>query len=77
MQNFDLGAVYDRTKIQAQIKAVKDAYCEAVNPSQIKAAAEEILENCDETLMDEIYGGWMLWDPKNNYTPAALEPQKF
>jgi peptidoglycan hydrolase-like protein with peptidoglycan-binding domain len=45
LQDFNLGAVYTKDMVKAQMKAVYD--------SGLKS--------------------WMLWDPKNKYTPSALE----
>ncbi|MCS6789243.1 MAG: putative glycoside hydrolase [Patescibacteria group bacterium] len=44
LQVFDLGAKYDKTKINAQIKATED-----------------VLSKTD------YFGGYLLWDPSNNY----------
>jgi hypothetical protein len=45
LQDFDLGAIYTKEMIKAEIKAVNDNGLTS----------------------------WMLWDPSNKYTPAALE----
>lgn len=53
LQDFDLGATYDETKVRAQIRATTDS---------LSAGGAR----------GEFYGGWLLWDPANRYTEAAL-----
>ena len=72
LQSFDLGAVYDAAKVKDQINAVKDAYCNALQPPKTKTGKLVEAKPCDESLMDDIYGGWMLWDPRNNYIKDSL-----
>ncbi|NLA08200.1 MAG: hypothetical protein GX873_00680 [Parcubacteria group bacterium] len=61
LQNFDLGAVYDASMIIKQKEAVYDSLC----PNW----KIEGFDNCSN------YNGWFLWDPKNIYTPSALEDE--
>lgn len=74
LQDFNLGATYDAAKVKAQIKATTEAYCNAVGiiPPATSEPSDVNAPLCDESLMEEVYNGWMLWDPRNNYTAAAL-----
>lgn len=56
LQVFDLGAVYDRKMVEAQIRAVD----ETLN----NAAASQTSVGSDK---EAVGAGWMLWDPKNTY----------
>ncbi len=72
LQDFSLGAIYGKEQVRAQIKATSDAL---IGCSQIVTNnADSTL--CDNIIHDEILGeivdGWMLWNPSNVYTRAAL-----
>lgn len=75
LQDFNLGAVYDAEKIQAQIRATADAGMECVKQAD---AATETLPLCDGRIHNEaidgrFVGGWMLWNPASTYTEEALQ----
>jgi len=59
LQNFDLGATYNASMIIKEKEAVYDSLC----PNW----KTEGFDNCSN------YSGWFLWDPRNIYTPSALE----
>ncbi len=61
LQNFDLGATYNASMIIKEKEAVYDSLC----PNW----KTEGFDNCSN------YSGWFLWDPKNIYTPSALEQE--
>lgn len=79
LQDFNLGATYDAAKVRAQIKAVTDSLClikrTATTNTEGKTITTEICEALTPEQSDNIYGGWMLWDPRNNYTKAALNAE--
>lgn len=75
LQDFNLGAVYDAEKIQAQIRATTDAARECVKQPN---AAAEVMPLCDERIHNEaidgrFVGGWMLWNSASTYTEEALK----
>ncbi len=59
IQDFNVGATYDATKVRAQIQAVYDA---VLPPGAV--ASPSAYKN-----------GWMLWSPSNVYTKGALLPK--
>lgn len=69
LQDFNLGADYDKTKVRAQIEAVYDAFCSPPSPKAMADA--QICSSSSDGLGDK-FGGWMLWNPSNVYTKAAL-----
>ncbi|MDP3948820.1 MAG: putative glycoside hydrolase [bacterium] len=54
LQVFDMGAVYTPAMVQKQIQATEDAFASSSTPSTTLGASQ-------------YYGGWLLWDPANNY----------
>ncbi len=70
LQDFNLGATYDAAKVKAQIDATTEAFCKATQATPDTNVT--IPQLCDETQLGDVYGGWMLWDPRNNYTVSAL-----
>ena len=54
LQVFDLGAVYTPAMVQKQIQATEDAFASSTASSTALGAGQ-------------YYGGWLLWDPANNY----------
>lgn len=77
-QDFNLGATYDAAKVRAQIKALADSLVGCFNfPPQITPAPG--IKACDGETHDEFFGavsdGWMLWNPSNVYTKAALKTE--
>ena len=68
LQDFDLGADYDAAKVRAQIMATYAAsgYCQKVATTTDSSGF-----SCDPA-KENLIGGWMLWDPSNVYTKAAL-----
>lgn len=76
LQDFNLGAVYDAEKIQAQIRATADAARECIAPAA--ATRDLALPLCDgkihpEAIDGRFVGGWMLWNPGSAYTEEALQ----
>lgn len=61
IQDFDLGADYDASKVRAQIQAIYDAGCEAAPTSTPR------FEPCSEHV-----DGWYVWNPSNVYTKEAF-----
>lgn len=72
LQDFNLGAVYGAEQVKAQVKAIGDAFCKAIGAGSTETASPAGSKQCDMSLSNQVYGGWMLWDPANNYTRAAL-----
>lgn len=75
LQDFNLGAVYDAEKIQAQIRATTDAARECIKQTN---AAAETTPLCDGRIHNEaidgrFVGGWMLWNSASTYTEEALQ----
>ncbi len=75
LQDFNLGATYDAEKVRGEIRATTDS---ARRCSSASLKQPEINGNrCDDTIHDEALGqlfdGWMLWNPSNIYTKAALQ----
>jgi hypothetical protein len=64
IQDFNLGATYTPEMVRAQINAIYDAGC-APAPSSTPRTAP-----CSDAI-----SGWLVWNPSNNYTRAALLPQ--
>ncbi len=56
LQAFDLGAVYTPAMIQKEIQATEDAFFKNVSSSISQLP-----------LANGNFGGWLLWDPANNY----------
>lgn len=82
LQDFDLGATYDAEKVIAQIKATEESFCKAyavVTPGTVVTNADGTTKTvpaaCDKSKLNDFYNGWMLWDPRNNYTPGALKAE--
>ncbi len=77
LQDFNLGAAYDAAKVKAQIKATTESFCNAIGiiPPASSEPTDVNAPVCDKSSMEEVYGGWMLWDPRNNYTSAALSAE--
>lgn len=78
LQDFDLGATYTASMVKDEMKAVTDSLC-LTEPTEAEAEALSKLtgpgRKCGTGEADDrkyMYDGWMLWDPSNNYTPAAL-----
>lgn len=81
LQNFDLGAVYTASMIQEEMKAVTDSLC-ITEPTAVEVESLSKLtgpgRKCgsgEAEARKSAYDGWMLWDPANTYTPAALAPK--
>ncbi|MFH1188884.1 MAG: putative glycoside hydrolase [bacterium] len=81
LQDFDMGADYDATKVKAQITAISDALCDALNERDEKehagatSTANQISKSCSALIEDnytKYANGWMLWNPSNVYTKDAL-----
>lgn len=76
LQDFDLGAEYDVRSVRGEIEAVYDAFLPPGARSRGGSATstgERISFSCDERKIEsEFFGGWMLWNPENVYTGAAL-----
>ncbi len=64
IQDFNLGATYTPEMVRAQINAIYDAGC-APAPSSTPRTAP-----CSDAIT-----GWMVWNPSNVFTKAALLPQ--
>jgi len=72
LQDFNLGAIYDAAKVRAQIDATYDSFCSFDTVTFVKDAV------CDPTKSSKtapLYGGWMIWDPANNYHAGAFKTE--
>lgn len=85
IQDFNLGAMYDAEKVQAQIRATTDAAleCAWTIPADAPARANSGQTKpppCDgkihpEAIDGRFVDGWMLWNPSNVYTEEALQAE--
>ncbi len=75
LQDFNLGAVYTPQMIQSEIQAVTDSLC-ITQPtgdyptSTDKAPGLQCAKNL--TKVQNMWDGWMLWNPSNHYTASGL-----
>lgn len=76
LQDFNLGAIYGSDQVRAQIKATSDALVGCTQTATQPAPDNQDVKLCDSTIHNEVLGdiieGWMLWNPSNIYTRAAL-----
>lgn len=59
LQAFDLGAVYNEEMIDKELRAVGDVFSRNVSDASGSTSAGS---------PSDYYGGWLLWDPANNYS---------
>lgn len=73
LQDFDLGAIYDARMVRLEKQAVYDVFCSPPSP---KASADAQICSSSANGLGSKFGGWMMWDPTNVYTVAALDQKQ-
>ncbi len=73
LQAFDLGATYTPSMVKSEMQAVSDSLCMTstasgtYSPSPQKPVGLQCASH--DTQVQNMWGGWMLWNPASNYPP--------